>query len=142
MTDSDLIRFLDAQDQIYAHVIEELTSGRKQTHWMWFIFPQLVGLGRSAMAQHYAIRDLDQAGRYLGDSILGPRLRQVVKLMIGQKGRSAFEILGSPDDMKFRSCLTLFREAASENSDRTLFTKALDQFYRGQPDGRTLELLR
>jgi uncharacterized protein (DUF1810 family) len=142
MTDSDLIRFLDAQDQIYAHVIEELTSGRKQTHWMWFIFPQLVGLGRSAMAQHYAIRDLDQARRYLGDSILGPRLRQVVKLMIGQKGRSAFEILGSPDDMKFRSCLTLFREAASENSDRTLFTKALDQFYRGQPDGRTLELLR
>jgi uncharacterized protein (DUF1810 family) len=142
MTDTDLIRFLDAQDQIYAHVIEELTSGRKQTHWMWFIFPQLVGLGRSAMAQHYAIRDLDQAGRYLGDSILGPRLRQVVKLMIGQKGRSAFEILGSPDDMKFRSCLTLFREAASENSDRTLFTKALDQFYRGQPDGRTLELLR
>ena len=142
MTDSDLIRFLDAQDQIYAHVIEELTSGRKQTHWMWFIFPQLVGLGRSAMAQHYAIRDLDQARRYLGDSILGPRLRQVVKLMIGQKGRSAFEILGSPDDMKFRSCLTLFREAASENSDRTLFTKALDQFYRDQPDGRTLELLR
>jgi uncharacterized protein (DUF1810 family) len=142
MTDSDLVRFLDAQDQIYAQVIEELTSGRKQTHWMWFIFPQLVGLGRSAMAQHYAIRDLDQARRYLGDSILGPRLRQVVKLMIGQKGRSAFEILGSPDDMKFRSCLTLFREAASENSDRTLFTKALDQFYRGQPDGRTLELLR
>jgi uncharacterized protein (DUF1810 family) len=74
MTDSDLVRFLDAQDQIYAQVIEELTSGRKQTHWMWFIFPQLVGLGRSAMAQHYAIRDLDQARRYLGDSILGPPL--------------------------------------------------------------------
>jgi uncharacterized protein (DUF1810 family) len=141
MIDSDLIRFLDAQDQIYAQVIEELTSGRKQTHWMWFIFPQLVGLGRSAMAQHYAIRDLDQARRYLGDSILGPRLRQVVKLMLDQKQKSVFEILGSPDDMKFRSCLTLFREAASENSDRTLFTKALDQFYRGQPDGRTLELL-
>jgi uncharacterized protein (DUF1810 family) len=142
MTDSDLIRFLDAQDQIYAQVIEELTSGRKQTHWMWFIFPQLVGLGRSAMAQHYAIRDLDQARRYLADSILGPRLRQVVKLMLDQKQKSVFEILGSPDDMKFRSCLTLFREAASENSDRTLFKKALDQFYRGQPDGRTLELLR
>jgi uncharacterized protein (DUF1810 family) len=141
MTDSDLIRFLDAQDQIYARVIEELTSGRKQTHWMWFIFPQLVGLGRSAMAQH-SIRDLDQARRYLEDSILGPRLRQVVKLMIDQKRKSAFEILGSPDDIKFRSCLTLFREATSENSDRTLFTKALDQFYRGQPDDRTLELLR
>jgi uncharacterized protein (DUF1810 family) len=142
MTDSDLVRFLDGQDQIYAQVIEELTSGRKQTHWVWFIFPQLAGLGRSAMTQHYAIRDLDQARRYLGDSILGPRLRQAVRLMIDQKGRSAFEILGSPDDMKFRSCLTLFREAASENSDRTLFTKALDQFYHGQPDGHTLELLR
>jgi uncharacterized protein (DUF1810 family) len=142
MTDSDLVRFLDTQEQIYAQVIEELTSGRKQTHWTWFIFPQLVGLGRSAMAQHYAIRDLDQARRYLGDSILGPRLRQAVRLMIDQKGKSAFEILGSPDDMKFRSCLTLFREAASENSDRVLFTKALGQFYRGQPDSRTLELLR
>jgi uncharacterized protein (DUF1810 family) len=142
MTDPDLIRFLDAQDQIYAQVVEELTNGRKQTHWMWFIFPQLAGLGRSAMAQHYAIRDLDQARRYLADSILGPRLRQVVRLIISQKGKSALEILGSPDDLKFRSCLTLFREGAFENSDRVLFTKALDQFYRGQPDDRTLELLR
>jgi uncharacterized protein (DUF1810 family) len=142
MTDPDLIRFLDAQDQIYPHVIEELTNGRKQTHWMWFIFPQVAGLGRSAMAQHYAIRDLDQARRYLADSILGPRLRQVVRLMIGHMGKSAFEILGSPGDLKFRSCLTLFREAATENSDRLWFAKALDQFYRGQPDSRTLELLR
>jgi uncharacterized protein (DUF1810 family) len=142
MTDPDLIRFLDAQAPIYSRVVEELTKGRKRTHWMWFIFPQLAGLGRSAVAQHYAIRDLDQARQYLADSILGPRLRQVVRLMINHKGKSAFEILGSPDDLKFRSCLTLFREAASENSDRTLFTKALDQFYRGQPDGRTLELLR
>jgi uncharacterized protein (DUF1810 family) len=142
MTDTDLIRFLDAQDRIYAQVIEELTNGRKETHWMWFILPQLAGLGRSAMAQHYAIRDLDQATRYLADTILGSRLRQVVKLMMEHKGKSAFEILGSPDDLKFRSCLTLFREAASENSDCELFTKALDQFYRGQPDNHTLELLR
>jgi uncharacterized protein (DUF1810 family) len=142
MTDTDLIRFLDAQDRIYAQVIEELTNGRKETHWMWFILPQLAGLGRSAMAQHYAIRDLDQATRYLADTILGSRLRQVVKLMMEHKGKSAFEILGSPDDLKFRSCLTLFREAASENSDCELFTKALDQFYRGQPDNHTLQLLR
>jgi uncharacterized protein (DUF1810 family) len=142
MTEPDLIRFLDAQDQIYAQVIEELTSGRKQTHWMWFIFPQLAGLGRSAMAQHYAIRDLDQAKRYLADSILGQRLRQVVRLLIDQTGKSAFEILGSPDDLKLRSCLTLFREAASTDSDRALFGKALDQFYCGEPDSRTLELLR
>ena len=76
MTDPDLIRFLDAQDQIYAQVLEELTKGRKQTHWMWFIFPQLAGLGRSAMAQHYAIDDLNQARRYLDNPILGARLRQ------------------------------------------------------------------
>jgi uncharacterized protein (DUF1810 family) len=142
MTDADLIRFLDAQDQIYQQVVEELAKGRKETHWMWFIFPQLAGLGRSGMAQHYAIRDLDQAKRYLADTILGPRLRHVVKLLTDQKEKAAVEILGSPDDLKLRSCLTLFREAASEDSDRALFAKALDQFYRGEPDGRTLELLR
>ena len=141
MPDPDLIRFWDAQDEIYDQVIEELTIGRKRTHWMWFIFPQLAGLGRSAMAQRYAIRDLDQAKLYLADPILGARLRQVVKLMIDQKGKSALEILGPPDDIKFRSCLTLFREAASEDSDRILFSKALNQFYRGQPDDRTLGLL-
>ncbi len=142
MTDPDLIRFLDAQDQIFIQVVDELILGRKQTHWMWFVFPQLVGLGRSAMAQHYAIHDLDQARRYLADSVLGLRLRQAVKLMNEHKGRSALAILGSPDDLKFRSCLTLFREAASEDSDRELFTNALDQFYEGQPDERTLALLR
>ena len=142
MTDADLVRFLDAQAPIYTRVVEELTKGRKRTHWMWFIFPQIAGLGRSTVAQHYAIRDLDQARRYLADPILGPRLREVVKLMIDQKAKSALEILGSPDDLKFRSCLTLFREAASDHSDRALFARALDQFYRGQPDGRTLELLR
>jgi uncharacterized protein (DUF1810 family) len=141
MTDPDLIRFLDAQDQIYAQAIEELTNGRKQTHWMWFIFPQLAGLGRSPMAQHYAMRDLEQARRYLAGPILGLRLRQVVRLMIGHKNKSALEILGSPDDLKFRSCLTLFREVALDNCDRVLFTEALDQFYRGEPDTRTLELL-
>ena len=141
MTDADLIRFLDAQDQIFQQVVEELANGRKETHWMWFIFPQLAGLGRSGMAQHYALHDLDQARRYLADSILGPRLRQVVRLLMDQKGKSAFEILGTPDDLKLRSCLTLFREAASEGPDRELFAKALDQFYRGEHDRRTLELL-
>ena len=142
MTDPDFIRFLDAQDQIHQQVLKELAAGRKETHWMWFIFPQLAGLGRSGMAQYYAIRDLDQAKRYLADSILGPRLRQVVKLLVAQKGKSAFEILGSPDDLKLRSCLTLFREAAVGDSDRALFRKALDQFYGNEPDGGTLELLK
>jgi uncharacterized protein (DUF1810 family) len=141
MTDPDLIRFLDAQDQIFGQVVDEITLGRKATHWMWFIFPQLDGLGRSAMAQHYAIRDLDQARRYLADPVLGLRLRQAVKLMNDHQARSALEILGSPDDLKFRSCLTLFREAASKHSDRELFTNALNRFYQGQRDERTLALL-
>ena len=109
---------------------------------MWFIFPQLAGLGHSAIAQRYAIRDLDQAKRYLADPILGTRLRHDVRLMTSHKGKSALEILGSPDDLKFRSCLTLFGQAASDNSDRMLFGEALDQFYGGEPDPRTLELLR
>jgi uncharacterized protein (DUF1810 family) len=142
MTDPDLIRFLDAQDLIYQQVFNELAAGRKETHWMWFIFPQLAGLGRSGMAQQYAIRNLDQAKRYLADSILGPRLRRAVELLIAQKRKSAFEILDSPDDLKLRSCLTLFREAAIRESDRILFSKALDQFYVGEPNASTLELLK
>jgi uncharacterized protein (DUF1810 family) len=141
MTETDLIRFVNAQDRIYTQVVAELTDGCKRTHWMWFIFPQLAGLGRSPMAQRYAIRDLDQARLYLADPILGARLRQVVRLMMAHNGKSALEILGSPDDLKFRSCLTLFREAASDNCDRVLFTEALDQFYRSEADTRTLELL-
>jgi uncharacterized protein (DUF1810 family) len=140
MTDPDLMRFLHAQDQTFARVIEELTNGRKQTHWMWFIFPQLAGLDkaswRSATPSGISIRR-DGISR----TRLGPRLRQVVSLMIDHKGKSAFEILGSPDDLKFRSCLTLFHEAADETVDRVLFGTALDQFYQGQPDSRTSELL-
>jgi uncharacterized protein (DUF1810 family) len=139
VTDPDLVHFVDAQAQVYGRVVEELTDGRKRTHWMWFIFPQLTGLGHSALAQRYAIRDLEQARRYLADLML--RLRNGVRLMIGHKGRSALEILGSPDDLKFRSSLTLFAKAASDNSDRMLFQEALDQFYNGMLDPRTLELL-
>jgi uncharacterized protein (DUF1810 family) len=141
VTEADLIRFVDAQAQVYHQVVEELTDGRKQTHWMWFIFPQLSGLGHSAMAQRYAIWDMDQARRYLADPILGNRLRHDVSLMVRHKGKSALEILGSPDDFKFRSCLTLFCEAASDKSDGSLFAEALQQFYNGEPDPRTLELL-
>ncbi len=107
---------------------------------MWFIFPQLAGLGRSPTAQHYAIRDLDQAKRYLADPILGSRLRQDVRLLVRHEDKSALEILGSPDDLKFRSCLTLFAQAAANGSDRSLFEDALTQFYEG-PDPRTLQLL-
>ena len=141
MTEPDLLRFVNAQAQVYSRVIEELTNGRKRSHWIWFIFPQLAGLGHSATAQGYAIRDLEQARRYLADPILGGRLRDDGWRMIGPKNKTALEILGPPDDLKFRSCLTLFRQAAFEDSDRMLFTEALDQFYDGNPDPRTLELL-
>jgi uncharacterized protein (DUF1810 family) len=142
VTDADLVRFLDAQSDVHDKVAKELAEGRKQTHWMWFVFPQLAGLGHSSMAQRYAIRDLDQARRYLADSLLGSRLRQDVRLMTGHTGKSALDILSSPDDLKFRSCLTLFAEAASDDSNRMLFKQALDQFYGGQADPRTIELLR
>ncbi len=142
MTEADLIRFLDAQAQVYGQVVEELSNGHKRTHWMWFIFPQLSGLGHSAVAQRYAIQTKDQARRYLAHPILGNRLRQDVGLMMRHKSKSALEILGSPDDLKFRSCLTLFCEAASDKSDSALFSEALDQFYNGEPDPRTLEMLR
>ena len=142
MTDPDLVRFVNAQASVHEQVIEELTERRKRTHWMWFIFPQLAGLGHSSMAQRYAIEELDQATRYLADPILGSLLRQNVRLMMGHKHKSALEILGSPDDLKFRSCLTLFAEAAPKDTDRTLFKQALDQFYGGKADPRTMELLR
>jgi uncharacterized protein (DUF1810 family) len=142
VTEADLIQFVDAQAQVYRQVVEELADGRKRTHWMWFIFPQLSGLGHTAMAQRYAIRNIDQARRYLADPILGNRLRHDVSLILSHKGKSALEILGSPDDLKFRSCLTLFCEAASDKSDRSLFAEALNQFCNGEPDPRTLNLLR
>ena len=142
MTEADLIHFVNAQAQVYRQVVEELTDGHKRTHWMWFIFPQLSGLGHSAMAQRYAIRDIDQARRYLADPVLGDRLRHDVRLMVRHKDKSALQILGSPDDFKFRSFLTLFWEAASDKSDKSLFAEALKQFYNGVPDSRTLELLR
>jgi len=141
MTASDLARFVTAQDQTYDQVVQELTKGAKQSHWMWFIFPQIIGLGRSPTAQRYAITDLEQAKRYLADPVLGARLRQCVQLVLAHSGKSAEEIFGYPDDLKFRSCLTLFAQAAAEGSDRLVFIKALDQFYDGEPDPRTLEIL-
>jgi uncharacterized protein (DUF1810 family) len=142
VTEDDLVHFVKAQAPVDIHVVEELTAGRKQTHWMWFVFPQLSGLSYSAIAKRYGIRNIDQARRYLGHPILGNRLRHDVGLMLSHKDKSALQILGWPDDLKFRSCLTLFREAASDDADRSLFTEALKQFYNGEPDFRTLELLR
>ena len=137
----DLARFVEAQARVHDQVVGELSAGQKQSHWMWFVFPQLAGLGASPTARFYALKDLDQARRYLAHPVLGSRLREDVRLMLRHRGRSALQILGSPDDLKFRSCVTLFREAATTADDRALFTAALDQFYGGAPDPRTLQLL-
>jgi len=134
----NLQRFVKAQNRVYETVRAELQQGRKRSHWMWFIFPQIAGLGHSTMAQRYAISSLQEAKAYLEHASLGPRLRECVRLVMNVEGRSAHEILGSPDDLKFRSCLTLFAKAAPE--DR-LFRDALIKYFDGQDDPLTLAQL-
>lgn len=138
----NLERFVEAQDTVLFQVERELAAGRKATHWMWFVFPQIAGLGSSGMARRYALRDLAEARAFLAHPVLGKRLRKAVGLMLGHRGASAYAILGSPDDVKFRSCLTLFREAAEAEADRALFQDGLDAFYGGAADDATLARLR
>lgn len=132
-----LQRFVTAQATVIDDVRVELRAGRKRSHWMWFVFPQLRGLGLSATAQHYGIASLDEARAYLAHPVLGERLRECVGLMLQVPEADAHAILGSPDDLKFRSCLTLFALAAPEEP---LFKQALERFYAGEPDPRTLAL--
>ncbi|HET6529917.1 MAG TPA: DUF1810 domain-containing protein [Actinoplanes sp.] len=132
-----LQRFVDAQAGVHATALAELTAGRKRSHWMWFVFPQLAGLGSSATAQRYAIRDLDEARAYLAHPVLGPRLIEAATALLGVEGRSAGQILGHPDDLKLRSSMTLFAAAAD---DPGVFRAVLDRYYDG-PDQRTLDLL-
>ncbi|MEZ5933366.1 MAG: DUF1810 domain-containing protein [Alphaproteobacteria bacterium] len=134
----DLARFTEAQAPVHPTALAELEAGRKRSHWMWFILPQLRGLGRSAMAERYGIADIAEARRYLADPVLGARLKTCVAAVIGHPERTAHEIFGSPDDLKFRSCLTLF--AAADPSE-PLFGQALDMFYAGERDPGTLALL-
>ena len=138
-TTTDLDRFISAQADCYEAVRAELQAGWKTTHWMWFIFPQIDGLGQSTMAKRYAIRSRQEALDYLQHPVLGVRLLECTGLMLAVKNKSAFEILGTPDDLKFRSSMTLFAEVAGDDSD---FRKALDRFHEGRPDVRTLELLK
>ncbi len=133
-----LERFVDAQAPVYRRVVAELQSGRKESHWMWFIFPQIKGLGSSAMAIQFAIASRGEAQAYLDHPILGPRLRECTLLVIAAPGRSIEEILGYPDDLKFRSSMTLFASVAADSKD---FTDALDKFYGGKADPATLERL-
>ena len=141
MTDADLEKFIEAQGPVYGQALAELTAGRKTSHWIWYVLPQHVELGRSHRAIQYGIADLDQARRYLRDPVLGPRLRACVEAVLPHSKKTAFEIFGSPDDMKFRSCLTLFEAAAENEEDSALFGRALDLFYDGLRDDRTLSLL-
>jgi uncharacterized protein (DUF1810 family) len=134
----NLARFVSAQEGSYDVALAEVTRGRKYSHWMWFIFPQLRGLGRSSTAQFYGIGGTEEARAYLDHPLLGPRLIAVCQAALAVEGRSALEIFGSPDDMKLRSCATLFAQISSPDS---VFHKLLDKYYGGQPDARTLELL-
>ena len=134
----DLQRFVDAQDAVYADVVAELRRGRKASHWMWFVFPQLRELGRSATARRYGIASAEEALAYWRHPRLGPRLLECVELLLAVPGRSALQILGAPDDLKLRSSLTLFERVAPE---QPAFARALDRFYGGARDPRTLELL-
>lgn len=139
MTDPfNLQRFIDAHAPVYANVLDELRAGKKATHWMWFIFPQLKELGRSAIAKEYGITSLAEAVAYLEHPLLGQRLLECTGLMLAAKGRAALEILGSPDDLKFRSCVTLFMAA---RSDLPVWQAALDQYFGGKADAATAGLL-
>ncbi len=134
----DLKRFVDAQAPVYGTVLAELRAGYKRSHWMWFVFPQLLGLGGSPMAVRYGISSLDEARAYLRHDLLGPRLRECARLVDRVSGRSIAEILGSPDDLKLCSSMTLFARATHDNED---FRAVLTKYYGGQQDPLTVTRL-
>jgi len=133
----DLERFVQAQNPVYRNVREELARGRKQSHWMWFVFPQIAGLGFSAMSQRYAIASRAEAMAYLAHPVLGPRLIECTRLVLAVEGRTINAILGAPDDAKFHSAMTLFGAV----SDDPIFGEALARYFAGERDGATLEIL-
>jgi uncharacterized protein (DUF1810 family) len=135
----DLDRFVQAQATVYAQATAELRAGRKRSHWMWFIFPQLAGLGFSAMAQRYAIGSLDKAKAYLAHPVLGAHLRECSALVLAVPGRSVHEIFGSPDDLKFRSSMTLFNRA---DAAEAVFSECLKKYFGGEGDPQTLASLK
>ena len=132
----EMSRFVDAQAGVYGTVLAELRAGRKQTHWMWFIFPQLAALGRSPTAKFYGLAGLEETREYLRHEVLGPRLRECTELVNAVTGRSAHEIFGRPDELKFRSCVTLFRLAGGGE----VFGEALRRYYGGMEDEATVRL--
>lgn len=135
----DLDRFVTAQDRggTYAAALAELRAGRKRSHWMWFVFPQIAGLGRSGMAEHFAISGLDEARAYLDHPVLGPRLRECAGALTGLPDTDPLHVLGQVDAMKLRSSMTLFARAASDPDTRRLFHSVLEQYYAGEEDPAT-----
>lgn len=138
MSETGLERFVVAQERVYDSVLAELRAGRKRSHWMWFVFPQMRGLGHSANAAYYGIESLREAQDYLAHAVLGPRLRQCVSILLDLPKRDASAIFGYPDDLKFRSSLTLFAHAAEPGN---VFVRALERFFDGEPDAATTQLL-
>jgi len=135
----DLERFLAAQAGVYELACAELRAGKKRSHWMWFIFPQIHGLGSTEMAQRYAISSLEEAKAYLEHPVLGTRLRECAGFVMGVKGRTAEEIFGSPDDLKFHSSMTLFAKAAEISEEDLVFSQALDKYFGGKEDAATIQ---
>jgi uncharacterized protein (DUF1810 family) len=138
MAQEALGRYVEAQAPVYDQVRRELKAGRKESHWMWFIFPQITGLGQSAMSIRFAIASLDEAKAYLAHPVLGRRLRECARLALDLEGRSARDIFGSIDEMKFRSSMTLFARAAP---DEDVFQRCIDKYFAGSPDPATLARL-
>jgi uncharacterized protein (DUF1810 family) len=134
----NLARFLSAQEDDYAQALAEIQSGRKRSHWMWYIFPQIDGLGWSSTSKFYAIKNRDEAGAYLNHPVLGKRLLECAHAALQVNGRSANEIFGSPDDLKLRSCATLFAQVSPPGS---LFEQIIEKFFDGRRDEKTLRLL-
>ena len=134
----DLTRFVSAQEMVYARVLFELRNGRKRTHWMWFIFPQIDGLGNSSTTKRYAIKSIEEAQEYLNHPILGKRLNECAALVLAIEKRSISEIFGHPDDMKLKSSMTLFENVAGSDS---IFSSILDKYFNGARDSGTLNLL-
>jgi len=135
---NELLKFLDAQNQLYLKALAEIKNGQKVSHWMWFIFPQIKGLGRSEMAQRFAINDLEEAAAFLEHPVLGKHLLEISSELLNLEGKTATQIFGSPDDLKLRSCMTLLSQV--KNAD-PVFQQVIDKYYEGVYDARTLELI-
>ena len=133
-----LSRFVEAQEGVYERALSELQAGQKRSHWIWFIFPQYDGLGFSAISKRYAIKSVDEAEAYLRHPVLGPRLLECAEAILAIEGRSAAQVFGSPDDMKLRSCATLFARVSLPGS---VFARVLDKYFGGEPDEKTLQFM-